>query len=209
VSPSDDTSPYGSPVEALRRVLNHFVAQHSEDETVELWRRYAAEASDQAAILLRHLDEVLADPPADLPEIVRSDGEVELEDDEGRPASVDEHREWLRGLVARLRQAYDEEEASPEAVLRDFLRRFWLDHSPEVAFHEWRAYAAGHGSEADAILASLHDLAEHPPDELANLLRTWGWIDLHHDDLRPYSPDEVADWFRTTVGELERARQAG
>jgi hypothetical protein len=208
--PGAPESSYPSPREALRRLLYHFWAEHTDDEAFARWTSYVAEAPDQAALLLDDLEKVLQDPPADLVELLQQDGEVYLEQPDGEPEPLGAHVDWLRSRTARLREIYLGSASSPEASLTEFLRRFWLGRTETTAAQAWSAFVQQDRSGAGALLQQLELVAARPPADLADRLRTHGWVDLTHHDasMRPYTPDEVTAWLARLVAGLRAAYDA-
>jgi len=191
-------SPYASPIDALRRLLNHFFSERDADDAMGAWHDYATDNPDQARHLLDRASEVLDDPPADLADILQQDGMVYLEEPDGASSPLSQQVAWLRSTLGRFRGALDAETASPAGLLVRFLERFWVGRAESQVMAGWRDFAAAEPDQAEATLRALEQVAADPPADLNEILRRHGWVDLHHDDasMTPFTTEESARWVR-------------
>lgn len=91
----------------FREFLEHVWMDNTEEEAMKLWRYRVEVSPELAQVDLEAIDAIVADPPADLPAIMGEHGWIHLhhrpDDETVVPYSQDEHVEWLRALLERLR----------------------------------------------------------------------------------------------------------
>ena len=74
------------------------------------------------------------------------------------------------------------EHFSPTGVLRSVLQHFWIDRSDAMVLDEWKCYVKQAPRKAQIILQKLAAVIDSPPPDLPQLLQTYGWIYLYHDE---------------------------
>jgi len=100
----------------LRAFLAEMWADNTEEEAELLWKRRVARTPGYALDALAALDATLAQPPANLKEILEEHGQIPLfhrpNDSTVTPYTSEETVAWLRAMTARFRALYDEGHAA-------------------------------------------------------------------------------------------------
>lgn len=98
--------------ERLRAFLAEMWADNTAEEAEVLWKRRVARTPAYAAEALAALDAVLAQPPANLRDILVADGQIPLfhrpDNATITPYTFEETLAWLRTMTARFRALYEE-----------------------------------------------------------------------------------------------------
>jgi hypothetical protein len=200
--PVTGDSAYASAAEALRALLSQTFIDHDYAQALDEWRDYVTRLPGSASRLLDQASGVLDDPPPDLGEILHGAMIHAPEPDE--PA---EQLAWVRGTLERFRSVISEFTDSPLGRVADLLERVCRERTDAEVDAEWRRYLAERPAEAQRGLEALDDFAANPPDDLTDVLRRFGWVDLHHEDaeLTPFTAAESARW----VADLAQRLRAG
>jgi len=195
-------SPYASPEEAFRTLLQHFWAERMDDASPLLeWEQFARSRPEPARFLLEGLGHVAEDPPDDLAAILSREGHIPLYHADNTPYSREEQVEWLRDFAARVRAAYERARSSADAVLADTLHRFWLMPAGTPPAEAWSEFAREHPADAAALLRRLEAIAADPPEALASIVQTWGNVRLYANG-EPAPPEQYVDWLRAELDSL-------
>lgn len=97
--------------ERFRALLTALFVDNTVDEALAEWRYRAEHVAHDVERDLALLDAILADPPADLVELMENDGWIHLlhrpDTHTVIPYSRDEHVAWLRDVTERMRSIYE------------------------------------------------------------------------------------------------------
>jgi hypothetical protein len=103
----------------------------------------------------------------------------------------------------RGRDSQDEQGGnSPVEAFCKFLEDTWSDNDDETAFAIWKLKVSQNTHYALDALETLDAIMANPPDGLARLMRTCGWIYLEHpakdenSPAIPYSDQEYLEWLK-------------
>jgi hypothetical protein len=97
----------------FRGFLQFLWMDNTPDEALQQWRQRIQDFPDEAERDLACLDQIIADPPPDLVQMLNDDGWIILSH-EPDPATLvdytrDEYVGWLRETTARFRSTYERE----------------------------------------------------------------------------------------------------
>lgn len=94
----------------------------------------------------------------------------------------------------------------------ELLVLLWQDNEPDQVDALWLTMAQRPNSFTADALDVLAAIANDPPDDLLDLLRTHGWISLYHqnadDSQTRYTIEEAVDWLRTTHERFKAVHEA-
>jgi hypothetical protein len=101
-----------TPLNTVRELLRATWRDNTAEEAEALWRRYVEQSQPWAAAALASLDAVLADPPANLGEIMQEEGWIMLSHEPDAetviPYTHEENLAWLRRMTAEYKQTYQD-----------------------------------------------------------------------------------------------------
>ena len=102
--------------ERLQAFLEEMWSDNTEEEAELLWKRRVLRTPQYAADALVALNATIAQPPANLREILEEHGQINLmrrpDHDTVTPYTFEETVAWLKAMTARFRTLYDEGQAA-------------------------------------------------------------------------------------------------
>jgi hypothetical protein len=94
----------------------------------------------------------------------------------------------------------------------ELLVLLWQDNDPDQVDALWLMMAQRPNSFTADALDVLAAIADNPPDDLLDLLRTHGWISLYHQNAdgsqTRYTIEEAVDWLRSTYDRFKAVHEA-
>jgi hypothetical protein len=192
-------------VDELRHFLTYYWSPREDDEwPFKEWEAYCQVSWDHAQASLAHIEDVLADPPDDLPSVISMSANLGLP----TPLDADDqeiHRQyvtWLRACHERLAGILRAFMMSPRYLVIELLKRCWLGNDEQGAFEAFSRLQAEDPALVQRILDELPPIATSPPDDLQELMDTWTMHRLTHRDGTDFDHDEQARWFSNMIRRL-------
>ena len=111
----------------FEKFLNAYWQNNDPETAMLLWKRQLYSNPQTAGTYLNCLDQIIADPPEELPKIMMTEGWIGLfHEDTDIDYTFEEYLEWLRKMKAEFQKAYDDFTSTPTFLLRELMQYFFL-----------------------------------------------------------------------------------
>jgi hypothetical protein len=124
---------------------------------------------------------------------------------------------WIpdgKEILRKIREDSVKRRSNPLEYFKKFLGAYWIDQSEEEVFDHWQDEIRDFPWKAEDILYCLDKVVADPPEDLLEIMRERGLLELWHGDIFdpggaiPYTYTETPEWLKGFTEKLRTMYRA-